>query len=517
MTLANRFFQRFLGLQRAYGSFQIDQTATGVKAKGKARTITGKVTEELWQSHLDGITGIGIVPIREDNTCYWGALDIDVYSLDLPALEIKIRELELPMIVCRTKSGGAHIYLFCSEPVPAVLIQTKLALCAKALGYPDTEIFPKQIVLSGPKDVGNWLNSCYFDHDVTNRYAIENGEPITAERFLALADERQVTLEQLEALEITPPFEEFSDGPPCLQYLAKVGFPEGSRNHALFDLGVYYRMKYAEGWEDMVSAANQQHMGPGSFQEVMGIIKSLNKQTYKYKCTDQPISQHCQRGVCAKRKYGVPDTLGSSESAKKKRECILQYVDKPVQCYEPPPGSNDFPHWEFKMHGQKLSLTMDHIRSQTRFLEEYFKHFHRLVLPVEDQRWADTMNELLTEEEKSEMPNDAGPEGQLWSHLESFCTSRAQGKDRQELAMGRPWTDKGRTYFRASDLMKYLDQQHFKAFKETEIWPILRRRDLDHHAFTVKGRCIQCWSVAEFMEQMEPFDTVEIPEEDKPF
>lgn len=518
MTLAARFLRRFKCLDRAYGTFTIDPNQTGIKTKGKARTVAGKVTEAMWQSHLDGVTGLGVVPICADNTCIWGLLDVDQYDLDLAALEKKIAELKLPLIVCRTKSGGAHLILFCSEPVPASLIQSKLALFARALGFNDIEIFPKQTTI-GPKDTGNWVNSCYYDVKETNRYAIENGLPISAERFLELASEREVTKTQLQSLEPIIPIEPFSDGPPCLQHLVKIGFPEGSRNHALFDCGVYYRNKYAEGWQEHVSAANQKWMKPGSIQEVIGVIKSLDKKGYKYKCSDQPLAPHCKRGECAKRQFGVPDGRTKKENEKANRPCILDQVDKPIRCFQPPAGSNDDATWEFKMCSQKLTLNIEQVRSQALFLKEHFKHFHHIVLLIDEQRWADAMNELFETEEQESMPTDAGPEGQLWTHLENFCTGKSQGKDRQDLVMGRPWSDEltGRTYFRSGDLMKYLDQQRFKAYKEPDIWPVLKRRDLGHHQFNIKGRCVWCWSVPTFVEQNEPFDNVEIPDDNKPF
>jgi hypothetical protein len=60
------------------------------------------------------VYGIGIVPIRDDATCVWGAIDIDLdKEPNLTVLAKQVHKLELPLIVCRSKSGGAHLYLFC--------------------------------------------------------------------------------------------------------------------------------------------------------------------------------------------------------------------------------------------------------------------------------------------------------------------------------------------------------------------------------------------------------------------
>ena len=49
----------------------------------------------------------------------WAAIDIDVNDIDHTGLEEKVVELELPLVVYRSKSGGAHCYLFLEEPCPA--------------------------------------------------------------------------------------------------------------------------------------------------------------------------------------------------------------------------------------------------------------------------------------------------------------------------------------------------------------------------------------------------------------
>ena len=47
--------------------------------------------------------------------CKFGALDIDTYPIDHVSLDKKLRKLKIPCIVCRSKSGGAHIFFFLSD------------------------------------------------------------------------------------------------------------------------------------------------------------------------------------------------------------------------------------------------------------------------------------------------------------------------------------------------------------------------------------------------------------------
>ena len=54
-----------------------------------------------------------------------------IYNLKHHSLVQTIRKLKLPLIVCRSKSGGAHIFLFTTEFIPASLMQNTLKKISK--------------------------------------------------------------------------------------------------------------------------------------------------------------------------------------------------------------------------------------------------------------------------------------------------------------------------------------------------------------------------------------------------
>ncbi len=112
-----RFRQIFTGLERAHGCTYVDKKgADGLKVKGKSFVKREPVTEELWQNHLNGIEpSLGIIPIDEENKCRWGCIDVDKYTLDHKEIIKKINTYKLPLMTCRSKSGGAHIFLFTTE------------------------------------------------------------------------------------------------------------------------------------------------------------------------------------------------------------------------------------------------------------------------------------------------------------------------------------------------------------------------------------------------------------------
>ena len=510
MNLAEEFLRVFAGNQRAHGEYTIT-TQVGAKAKGRALTVGKPPSEELWRKHLDGKKGLGIVPIMEDATCVWGAVDVDEYEgLDLEDISCKLPE---PLVMCRSKSGGMHIYLFTQVPVTAALMRKKLAMVARAVGHPNAEIFPKQDQMNDG-DIGNWINSPYFDNETTNRYCLKNGIALSAEEFITLVGENSLNMQQLVGLQIDmiqdENTDEFADAPPCIQNLVKNGFPPGSRNAALFSMGVYARMKFATGWEDKVFDYNQRFMGPGTYSEVAGILRSLRNKTYVYKCKDQPLLSQCNKEQCTLCEFGIKPT---ADDEKARRPSILDEVEQPVICYAPEPTSKDEPYWVFNIKGASLDVTVDMARVQNVFCREYLRQYHRVILPIKDSKWARQMNEILESAEILQLAPDAGIEGQMMILVEEFCTGRTQAKTRDELLLGKPWTEDGRTYLRSGDLARFFDQQRFRAVKEKDIYPILKRHGAAHHKFNILGKCVSCWSVKAFTMQTEEFEREDMPDE----
>ena len=142
-----------------------------------------------------------LIPIRSD-ACVFGVIDVDTYdNLDLPALAARIKEMGLPLIVCRSKSG-ARILSVSLEATTAARVRALLAEWAAALGYPGVEIFPKQVALD-PDETGNGINLPYFNAEHTTRYAV-NGKAMQFDEFLLVAENMRTTIEAAEAIEPPP-------------------------------------------------------------------------------------------------------------------------------------------------------------------------------------------------------------------------------------------------------------------------------------------------------------------------
>ncbi|WAJ27044.1 AAA family ATPase [Antarcticirhabdus aurantiaca] len=165
------------------------------------------VTLSAWQRHLDGGDGLVVAPIRDDDTCIFGCLDVDSYDVNHADLVAKIEHQKLPLVVCKSKSGGAHIYLFASEPVSARNMRAVLDNMRATLGLPSaTEVFPKQEILSEGTDNPSVLNMPYHGGDHTSRYGVRSGGmPMDLEQFVAAVEKSRVSAAQVAALAAARP------------------------------------------------------------------------------------------------------------------------------------------------------------------------------------------------------------------------------------------------------------------------------------------------------------------------
>ena len=334
--MIEKFKKIFEGLTIAYGQYQKGEKDDNGKQKGKAFIVRKQVSKELFENHLKGDgPALGIIPITETNDCRWGCIDVDEYNLDHKSLISNIRKLNLPLVVCRSKSGGAHLFLFAKDLVPAALMQRVLKCIAKVLGYEGCEVFPKQVeILVERGDTGNFLNLPYYNGTKGLRYALDDeGNAASLESFYSMYDKYSLTETEIKEIkyEESKLQESFPDGPPCLNKLAETGFGEGSRNNALFNIAVYYKQAKPDSWEDELVKANIKYVSPAlSNSEVQQLIRSVNRKGYdKYRCKDAPINAVCQSGLCRTKRFGV----GFGEEEMPLLGNLTKYTSKPPQWF----------------------------------------------------------------------------------------------------------------------------------------------------------------------------------------
>jgi hypothetical protein len=512
--------KRFAGLPRAHGFYALGSALKPDK-KGKLtgprKTVHEPVTLEKWQAHLDGTAGIGIVPIRTDNSVVFGAIDIDDYTIDLKALNLKVGKFKLPLIVCRTKSGGAHLYCFTKTAVPAELMRSKLMEWAIVLGHAGVEIFPKQVNLAREDDpvesnTGNWINVPYSANQRTLRYALNptTGEGLNAEEFLALADKMQLAdTDELAAVELPDDdIEELLAGaPPCTQAIARNGCPEGGRNTFLFSLGVYLKNRYGDDFVNYLDKYNQRFLVPPLLHdEVSTIMKSLRKKSYFYPCRQHPIVSFCNKQVCQTREYGI----GGSADEPGVTFGSLTKLDVEND------GGNE-PTYIWEINGKRIEFDLDTLYNQRALHKRVIAKLDIWPNLIKEISYKKIVSEALSKIQKIEIPEDATREGQLWVHLSRFCTSRVSGRELDEILMGKPYTDtKAKiTYFQAADFLQYLQQHRVAGIVIADVWRFLRRRGAGHAFKLLKGKGVNLWTIPAFDSQTEDFNVPKVSLPDK--
>ncbi len=119
MSNVKRFMAAFKGSDVAHGQTQIGSTRRNGKTEAKSFVVREPLTEDKVAKHLAGELGVGAIPINNDNNCKFGVIDIDTYPVDHAGIVKQLDTLGIPMAVCRSKSGGAHMCMFFAGFYPA--------------------------------------------------------------------------------------------------------------------------------------------------------------------------------------------------------------------------------------------------------------------------------------------------------------------------------------------------------------------------------------------------------------
>ena len=151
MDLLDKTLEEFVELFQGSTTYFGVSKPTGKKnSKGKAEfkhwVEPKPITIEHWKQHLKGEAYYGSVPIRDDNTCSWGVIDVDRYNIQHKEIISIIRKRKYPLIPFRSKSNGLHLILFIDGVVEASSMRKKLIELASDLGINDstTDIYPAQ-------------------------------------------------------------------------------------------------------------------------------------------------------------------------------------------------------------------------------------------------------------------------------------------------------------------------------------------------------------------------------------
>ena len=181
--MIDEFVKLFSGLQENFGKADMSKVEFDEernKIKPHYMWAQASVTPFHYKQHLDGKISIGIQPCTKDGKASFGCIDVDPKNykeFNIPILLSYIEKYKLPLIPCRSKSGGLHLYLFLKAAIDAQTMRDSLASLLLPLELKrTTEIYPKQVELEPDEHgniSGNFINLPYQKEKETTRYALD--------------------------------------------------------------------------------------------------------------------------------------------------------------------------------------------------------------------------------------------------------------------------------------------------------------------------------------------------------
>ena len=71
----------------------------------------------VFLSHVMGLRGLVQTPLNSQDMVHWGALDLDYYPIDFNGLLSRIKELDLPLVVCERNPAARICIAFCLSAI----------------------------------------------------------------------------------------------------------------------------------------------------------------------------------------------------------------------------------------------------------------------------------------------------------------------------------------------------------------------------------------------------------------
>lgn len=500
-----RLLALFPGNQRASGRWE--------PTRDRQFTEDVPINREAWDVHLKGAMGCGVIPIQDDDTCQWAAIDFDDHGSDedMPIHEFDTlaREKGLPLVMCRSKSGGIHAYLFMEKPQPCGKIQAILGRWAEYLGHPKAEIFPKQARLVAkpgePRPVGNYVNMPYMSNGKTMRYAVHEGKKLSLEQFLDLAEKKRVSDAGLRTQTAT----EHPDAPPCIQKIMTNGVAQGQRNETLYNLVVYFKKFDPEGYEKRSLDANSSTFSkPLPRAEFLRTLNSASRPECGYRCNEEPLRTLCERESCLKRKFGITpadaDRLATVEALPTFAN-LTKYLSEPVR-------------WELSIDGIRVTNVSTEFLLDWRALRILIADRLTKIVPmIKSTEWERILIPLMKEARIVDAPDDASVAGVIRDRLREFAaktdlTNRGEDiEDRKAWLRGLPAVQKYEgercVFFRGQDFVNYLKRTKSEELKGINLWFAVKDIGVQHTKLRAGDHNINVWylPVKQVLEsQMRP-------------
>lgn len=286
------FRELFSGLDTAFGT-------------GKGQWIKRPPRSEDFLDHLQGKgTGIGIGPLRPDNTVKFAAIDLD--EPDFEAAMQMQKYIPGTSFIEESRSGNAHVWVFFAAPIEAWVAMGILKLATEAVGKDHVEIFPKNHDFQMVR-VGNYINLPYHgDSRKILNAGYSDERFLTLPQFLAATqggslNDPDAWRKKARWLQISEPKPRnegaFGESPSlhiCAERIIDEGVPigEGNRNGVFFMLA-----KCLSNWREvdhdealmMLRSVNEESPDPLPDSEIRRILSNAERGRYTSTGCDDPL------------------------------------------------------------------------------------------------------------------------------------------------------------------------------------------------------------------------------------
>lgn len=511
---AAALFSLFLGSDVAFGkSYYTGKVSDVGKREAKCWTEKTPLTLDDWEGHVKGTCGIGVIPINSSNMVTWGVIDVDIYGLEFTEFYSDITKKGLPLVPCRSKSGGLHLFLFCKDWIPAEEMMAKLDSLAAMLGLGSCEIFPKQSAIrveEGREDYGNWINMPYFGG--TDRQGVgPDGENIPdILSFVAYAESKRLSSDEFKAFNPAQATNRvLPDGPPCLNIMWEKNSHEGHRKILLANTCVYLKKAHPEDWGAKLEELNRTLTPPLPSREIEDLKSSYSKKDYRYQCQDCNLKKFCNAMECKKRQFGI--SVEDNGGVLVNNRSLTKILTDP-------------PTWFLDVRKEdgthtRMSLATAELQNPRNFQFRCMEALNIMPPLVKNEDWQPVVASLLEHVSEVPVPPEATPKGRFYELLEEYLEHR-DSENLDCVKRGVVFDDipGGWLIFRLSDLDAFLLQKRFTLLKTGKIVSALR----DIGAFADKRRIgesqVRIWAVPrEWIGLGEEPLTVTIKKEEEPF
>ena len=274
---------------------------------------------------------------------------------------------------------------------------------------------------------------------------------------------------------------DFKGSPPCLITLASRGFGEGSRNEAMFQLGIYLRERFPNQLEDKMDEYNTKYFNPPlPSREVQTIFKQVEDKKYFYRCELPIFKSVCEKIKCQTRQFGV------GNSAEHEITNLKKWV-------------SDNPVYEVTHNGKVIILSVDQLHSHSEYRKACIAQANESPRPIAPAIWADMVDNLLknmSEDDFIELPAEVTAKGQYLSQLQIFLFNNKGAKDRSDILQGMVYEhEKGYFFFKPQSLRDFLKTKRFTKVSDSAQYKMFEEFGGSTAKFKVNNTSEHCWKV----------------------